>query len=224
MADGELLQVYFERHLEPRDLDHELPASAATAGMNYPDSMPGAGYSLVPDGWRREGEFFVNPEIVVRIAHVREELRRRCAAGELVLRGCIVHPGGLGMPQAIVLPLPDEWRFVEFLPKISRVRYASLEFVAVEVCALAVAGEVPTEVEVREPCAVETALKGYGAVQIRLRAAHLKLVKKLEEIEAKYRKTGKLRGLKTEQAALLMNETRCSKTSAMTFLDNPEKD
>jgi hypothetical protein len=64
--------------------------------------------------------------------------------------------------------------------------------------------------------------ESYGAVRIRLVAAHSKLAKELGAIEERYRKAGKTRGLKTEQAELLMKEARCSKTSAMNFLNSPE--
>jgi hypothetical protein len=132
MADGELLRAYFEARLGPGELDHELPASAATAGMNYSDSMPGAGYSLVPSGWRREGEFFVNPEIVARIAYLRKELRRQCAAGESILWGRPILPGRIGPPRLIDIPLSG-WRQVQFLPKISGLGYLGLVWDAVEV-------------------------------------------------------------------------------------------
>jgi hypothetical protein len=144
MADGELLRAYFERHLEPGDLDHELPASAATAGIPYPGAMPGAGYSLVPDGWRREGEFWVSPEIVARIAHVREELRRRCAVGERVLWGRPVF-GRLGPPEPVDIPLSG-WPSVRFLPKASRLEYLGLVWDAVEVRAPEPAAAAATEI------------------------------------------------------------------------------
>jgi hypothetical protein len=132
MPDGELLRAYFEHHLEPEDLDHEIPLSAATAGMNYPDSMPGAGYSLVPSGWRREGDFFVSPEIMTRITHVREELRHRCVAGESILWGRPILPGRLGPLEPIDIPLSG-WPRVQFLPKISGLGYLGLVWDAVEV-------------------------------------------------------------------------------------------
>jgi hypothetical protein len=94
--------------------------------------MPGAGYSVVPDAWVRVGEFFVNPDIVTRIAHVREELRRQCVAGESILWGRPILPGRLGPPRPIDIPVSG-WQRVRFLPKISGLGYLGLVWDAVEV-------------------------------------------------------------------------------------------
>jgi hypothetical protein len=124
MADGELLRVYFERRLEPGDLEHRLPYEAASSGPN--------GSSLVPGGWRPRNGYWESPEIVGRISRVREELRRLCGAGEHVLWGRLARPDGLGTLQPIVIPV-SEWQRVRFRPKISGLRYLHFEYVAVEV-------------------------------------------------------------------------------------------
>jgi hypothetical protein len=131
MADGELLRAYFQSRLEPGDLDSKsklvyCPAPLLPGGTTY---------------YRRVG-----PERKARIIHVREGLRRQCAAGELVLWGRRCCADGLGPVQPIVVPLP-EWRPVRFFPKTSRVRYLNIEYVAVEVRAPEMSAEISATVQ-----------------------------------------------------------------------------
>lgn len=100
------LREWFERHLDPGDLEHKRQY----VGLYLTDES-----KAVRD----------------RINGATAELRRRCKAGTVKIWARMPGPNGLGELKEFTLPIA-EWSRVVFVPKVGRLKYPTVEYVGVE--------------------------------------------------------------------------------------------